>query len=183
MYFSKIIFFTLIFFICSFSGSSFSQDEKKSIKLQFAHQPPKQEELPNPGLPLKLLVRVNKEVLVSGVSLRAIISRDGNLFEQLDIAPEVDATDKVFFKIEIPSPLVELNYQFLFSDKAGNAVGTKRYQVQRACLPNIVFPLNSSKDPTAEQLRAQGDQLENEIVLLDFAAKTLIEIQDTIDKK
>jgi hypothetical protein len=155
------------------------------VKLQFSHTPPKLEDLPSPGLPLKLSVRVNKEALSSGVLLRAIITRDGTLFEQQNTSPQIDASDRIGYIIEVPSPLVEMSYQFVFIDKAGNAVGTKRYNIRRNCIPDVIFPSNTkdNAEPSVEELRKTTEKLESEIALLDLATTSITQLQEAIDKK
>lgn len=155
------------------------------VKLQFSHIPPKIEDIPSPGLTMKLAVRVNKEALSSGVLLRAVITRDGTLFEQQNTSPQIDASDRIGYVIEVPSPLVEMSYQFVFIDKSGNAVGTKRYNLRRNCVPDVIFPSNikDGLDPSVEELRKITEKLESEIALLDLATVSITQLQEAIDKK
>lgn len=177
----------LIFFIPAISNADLAA--KKQPEIQFSHTPPKLEQLPRPGLPMTLAVTMNKEVLSYGVKVRAIITRDGSLFEVQNTEPKVNSLEKVVFQVEIPSPLVDVNYQFIFTDKVGNAVATKRYSIRRNCMPDISLSktIANSKDSVTKddlaQLKATSDKLNDEIQLYEAISKDLTDIQQTIDAK
>ena len=171
-----------------FVGNACAQSDS-AIKIQYTHVAPTNDTLPAPGFPLTLTVQMNREVIAVGMHVRAIISRDGVLTEVQDQEPRLDAMEKVYFDVEIPSPLVEMSYQFIFVDKSGNSVGTRRYSVTRTCAPsvigNVVVPHGKgsvSKDD-AKALKATADALDDEIKLYEKISGSLSSIQETIDKK
>ena len=160
-----------------------------TIKIQYTHIQPNVDALPNPGLPLNLTIQMNRDVLSVGMKVRAIVSRDGVMTEIQDQEPRVDAMEKIYYDMEVPSPMAELSYQFVFSDKRGNAVTTRRYTLARKCLPSVtgsvVVPSGQtsvSKDD-ARQLKEFTDRLDEEIQIYERASSLLAQIQESIDKK
>ncbi len=160
-----------------------------TIKIQYTHVQPNVDVLPTPGLPLTLTIQMNKEVLTVGMKVRGIITRDGVLTEVQDQEPRFDAMEKVYFDLEIPSPLAEVSYQFVFTDKSGNSVTTRRYQLTRKCIPNVtggaIIPDGQeqvTKDD-ARQLKESADRLDEEIQLYEKVSQSLSLIQEAIDKK
>jgi 1,4-alpha-glucan branching enzyme len=132
---------------------------------------------------------MNKEVLSVGMKVRGIITRDGVLTEVQDQEPRFDAMEKVYFDLEIPSPLAEVSYQFVFTDKSGNSVTTRRYQLTRKCIPNVtggaIIPDGQeqvTKDD-ARELKESADRLDEEIQLYEKVSQSLSLIQEAIDKK
>lgn len=189
----SLLFLLFCFFVSLAPFVAYAETEAApsalTIKLQYSHTQPNVDTLPTPGLPLTLTVQTNKDVLPLGMKVRAIITRDGVLTEVQDQEPRIDALEKVFFDIDIPSPLAELTYQFVFTDKTGNAVTTRRYKLARKCIPAVIGSVAVPDDKgqitkdDARVLKETADHLDEEIQLYEKASQMLTAIQEAIDKK
>lgn len=157
---------------------------------QFVHTPPSLQELPAPGKPMKLSVALPKEALGVGLKMRALVSRDGRIMDLTDTDPSIDTNDRVIFKVEFPSPLSDIGYQFIFTDKTGATFGSKRYLVQRKCIPNVqsttLRKQASGGTVTKEEamhLLADSSGLQKDIELYEQISSLLNDLNQAVNKK
>lgn len=157
--------------------------------VDFLHTPPKLEELPYPGKSVVLSIVLKKEMLSSGMKVRALVTRDGKLVEMQDNDPELDINDRAVYKFDIPSPEVSLGYQFLFQDKVGQTSLSKKYNINRKCRPDVrLVDLSSSKSESvtrdsAPVLVSESRGLERDIYLYEKVISLLGDINKVVEKK
>lgn len=180
---------TLILSIALLPLSIDRASAQAATQIDFAHAPVTLSELPSPGKPVVLSVIMKKDVIGVGMKVRALIARDGKLIEIQDVEPDLDSQDRAIFRFEVPSPLAEMSYQFLFNDKLGQGSSSKRYVVQRACVPNVqVTNIQKSGNTVVTKddvgtLITQAKGLERDIDLYERTIKLLNEIHVAVENR
>lgn len=157
---------------------------------QIVHTPPSAQELPAPGRNMTLSVTLPKEALSVGVKVRALVTRDGRLMELQDSDPTIDTSDRAIYKLELPSPLAEMSYQFIFTDKLGASFGSQQYQVARKCVPDVQLTTVKKQAPNSQvtkedavRLVAESTGLQRDIDSYESIVAILNDIHQVVDKK
>lgn len=144
------------------------------------HQPWQAAKIPAPGLPLELSVNIAK-LRQPGMRLSALIVRDGKIMNVPLSDPSLSDLDNLVYKLEVPSPLYELNYQFFLYLPDGGVKASERFRLRRECLPNIDFSSikldanEPEKIDRAKELAKLSDRLEGDLQRYEEALKLLNE--------
>lgn len=138
-------------------------------------------DLPFPGHPLKLSVRVlgtkNPQY-----TMRLLIVRDGRLIEQILDNVIVDDAGHLVYSAETNAPLAEITYQFILSGAPAVLAASPRVALRRPCIPDI-RPIDTDLDPNLDlgaKLKAllqQSRALEAEVKNYEVAAKLIEELK------
>lgn len=104
--------------------------------MRLVHSAPKVEELPLPGRPLTLNVRLSG-TKNTDLKLRTLVVRDGRTIDTFAPSAELNERDEPVYRISTYSPLAELSYQFVLYRENGSIEASPRYRIRRPCLPNV----------------------------------------------
>jgi len=148
-----------------------------TLQPALVHTAPKSSELPFPGKPLNLTVRIENSRSFD-LRIRALVVRDGVLQDVPVGNPMYDKSDKVIYSGTIPSPLESLSYQFILYGADGKVSSTSRYSISRSCIPDVsltsleVDPLQGTNPIETNINRAEGlkrdiQEYEEAVALID----------------
>lgn len=111
--------------------------------IKIIHTPPTVDQLPALGDELKLTFSL-EGTRSFDQQVRAVVVRDGKLFEIVPTESTVDANDKPRFTFSINAPYQTLSYQFVVMPTTGNSISSERFNITRDCLPrNELTQVNS----------------------------------------
>lgn len=151
------------------------------------HQPWQASKIPAPGLPLELSVNLYK-LRQPGMRLIALIVRDGKILNVPLSDPSLSDLDNLVYKLQVPSPLYELNYQFFLYLPDGGVKASERFRLRRECLPNIDFAsikldaADSDKIDRAKELAKLSDRLEGDLQRYEEALKLLNQTKQLLEE-
>ena len=176
----------LILFVAltlAFPGLVAAQSNESPIR----HQPWQASKIPAPGLPLTLSVNLAK-LRQPGMRLTALVVRDGKIMNVPLSDPSLSDLDNLVYKLQIPSPLYELNYQFFLYLPDGGVKASERFRLRRECLPSIDYAsikLDSSdpqKIDRAKELAKLSDRLEGDLQRYEEALKLLNQTKQLLEE-
>jgi len=142
------------------------------------HQQWQASKIPAPGLPLELSVNIAK-LRQPGMRVSALIVRDGKIMNVPLSDPSLSDLDNLVYKLEVPSPLYELSYQFFLYLPDGGVKASERFRLRRECLPNIdiaSIKLESDDAQKIDRVKALvglSDRLEGDLQRYEEALKLL----------
>ena len=171
------------------STRSFAADPLPNQKpeLHLTHQPLAEKDLPFPGNPLTLTAYLKRDPSTANLRMRGLIVRDGRLIDLQSAAPSIDKNDRVFFSLEVPSPAIELSYQFLFYYPDGKSRVSEQFSIRRSCIPKIQLTKVQSTETVGRddipKLMEQSTGLQRELELYERAIVLLEQIKKTVEKK
>ena len=151
------------------------------------HQQWQASKIPAPGLPLSLSVNIAK-LRQPGMRLSALIVRDGKIMNMPLSDPSLSDLDNLVYKLEVPSPLYELNYQFFLYLPDGGVKSSERFRLRRECVPNIDFssikldPSDTQKIDRAKELAKLSDRLEGDLQRYEAALKLLNQTKQMLEE-
>lgn len=145
-----------------------------------------EKKLPFPGQILTLTAEVSN-TRDFRLPARVLIVRDGQ-FQEIKTQPGVlGANEKPQYKVEVPSPVGELVYQFVVTGPDGTISSSLRQTVRRSCIPNLSPALSAVPDQLDGEerfsvLMAENKRLEQEIANLETAALELDSMKELISQ-
>ena len=122
--------------------------------------------------------------------MRAIVVSDGKLIEVRQGDSFLDGHDRPTYTFKLFAPLVELSYQFLLYDDEQVIDISKRYHIQRDCVPKVSLEELEEKEnqPLSAQdkmkhLLLSAQVLERELQNYEIALTFINGLQELTDKK
>lgn len=82
--------------------------------------------------------------------------RDGRLTESVVDKSYINEYEQTIYEMTIPSPLVEITYQFVVPLKDGSVVSSMRYSVRRSCIPQVDSALLEISESSMTPKNVQG---------------------------
>jgi len=158
--------------------------KKPRHKIQILHKAPRGRDLPDPGQPFKLFVRL-KNTRSTQLVLRVLMVQDDRFRDMAFDKSYLDEYDRPTFEIDLNSPLAELQYQFLLLKPDDSILSSPPYQVSRECLPNIDVA-SIQMDPSVQVreriplLVERAAKLEKELSSYDTAIRLAQELRQLI---
>jgi hypothetical protein len=151
----------------------------------FKHIPPRVQDLPAPGSPMKLSFQlINTREITQLVT--ALVTVDGRLMNVLGSDGYLNEYDNPTFEIATNSPVSDIAYQFVVRGQDGSIATSQRYAVRRSCLPTI--DLTSVAIPETvqgrERLSAIIDKtkgLERDLGMLDQTLRAATTLKGMLD--
>lgn len=157
----------------------FAETKPSAPALQPAlvHTAPKSSELPFPGKPLTLSVRIENSRSFD-LRIRLLAVRDGVLQDIPVGNPSYDKSEKIVYSASLPSPLESISYQFMLYGEGQKVNVTSRYSITRSCVPDVSLtsleaePAENSNPIEESVNRAEGlkrdiQEYEEAVALLD----------------
>jgi hypothetical protein len=158
----------------------------QNVPTVLVHTPPRLNDLPPPGYPLTLLVRL-KNTKDTGRKVRALLVRDGQLADvALQEGRFVDS-DEPQYSFSSSSPRAELVYQFVLYNSDGSFTLSERYRLRRNCAPSVDLT-DASLDPSLQSdtrlqaLIGKAQGLERDITRYERAVGLLEEMKQLTSK-
>jgi hypothetical protein len=151
-------------------------------RIVMQHLPTEANDLPSPGDPLIVSVVVNNTKSVD-LPLRALFVIDGNLTPVALKRAYLNRFDEPTYEFELPSPVAEMSYQFVLPQDNAAPITTKRFIVQRECVPrelDLLPQIETTSDGSA-RMRLQIEKSESlRIEIRRY--EQLLSLLDEIDK-
>jgi len=121
----------------SYSPALAQSSPSQSPKVRLEHSPPMAKDLPAPGSPLTLKVRL-KGTRNLDQTLRAFISSDGRVSDHTIPSAKFNQSEEIEYELTFPAPIAGVSYQFALHLADGSqSITTNRYEILRDCIPNI----------------------------------------------
>lgn len=177
--------YALIGTVCSCYAISVAQAqtaEPPAAAIQLAHTPPDPAQLPAPGLPITLTVRINNSKRLD-LPIKAMIVRDGRLMVAPLPTPTYNTREEPVYTLQTFAPQAEINYRFVITTPEGNSLSTKSFLLRRSCLPSIeAADFESSEElqgtQRLEALIRHSKNLERDITAYQEALKLIAELKE-----
>lgn len=137
-------------------------------RLVISHRQPKPQDLPYPGQILNLIAQI-ENTKKTDMDLRLFATHDGRALELQALPGYLDKYDLPTYEIPIHAPKFNISYQFVLTGRDGEALATtKRFSIERACLPNLnLAQPEISKEITGEarleRVSAEVENLQNDL--------------------
>lgn len=109
-----------------------------SSDLQIVHYPPSEDELPLPGAPVSLSMRIAGGDR-SERRVRLFVVIDGQLIDLPMLKIETDPHDNINYMTTVHAPISEMSYQWVAYSLDGSAVVSDRYTLGRSCISKPTF--------------------------------------------
>jgi hypothetical protein len=162
-----------------------SQEGKVSKEVTVKHIPPRAQDIPAPGAPLKLGFQLTNTREITQL-VTALVTVDGQLMSVLGSEGYLNEYDNPAFEITTIAPLAEITYQLVVRGQDGSIVTSKRYAVRRSCLPSI--ELTSIAIPETVQGREKLSAiiertkgLERDLGLLEQALRSAAKLKEMLE--
>lgn len=156
-----------------------------SGNVSIIHEPLLVSELPAPGSPLTLRVKLTN-TRDTERSLRALIVRDGRLSDSIPTKSFLDEYDQPIYEIQTYSPLMELSYQFLLTNPDGSFASTERFTLRRSCVPRFddsgLVVEGTQGEEKMRILIKKAEGLAREVANYDTAQKLLEQLEEALSK-
>ena len=171
-----IFFLSGLLFLCSLVGTLvLTMTAEAQNQIGIVHIAPSPKVLPSPGekLSLKLNLRNTKKF---DYILRALVVRDGKLFDMAVPQGTLNLQDMPEFNIELLAPREALSYQFFLYDKESVVAQSERFSVKRTCVPAMQVGA-AGTGSEGEQLATHAQALDRQIRVYEVSLDLLQEIE------
>lgn len=154
-------------------------------EINLVHKQITPSELAYPGKLMTLSLKLNGTKQTSR-KVRALVVRDGRLMELWAYQAIADENDVPEYKFTINSPVRELSYSFIVYNADGTTTSSKRYKVERACLPDTHLaeikapPEDSPGEQRLLMLIQQSRSLERDLDTYDKALGLIQELEELV---
>lgn len=159
-------------------------DASGRARVDLIHDPLLATELPAPGAPFQLKVKLTN-TRDTDRTLIARISLDGRLHEVTPTKVFLDEYDQPTYEIDLFAPLADISYQFLLHNPDKSTVLSDRYHMRRSCIPRVdTSGLDIEKARGEEKLATlikTAEGLAREIASHETAQKLLDELIVTLE--
>jgi hypothetical protein len=168
----------------AFAQSAF--DASGKARVDIIHDPLLATELPAPGTPFQLKVKLTN-TRDTDRHLSARISLDGRMHEVAPSKVFLDEYDQPTYEIDLFAPLADISYQFLLHNPDKSTALSDRYHMRRSCIPRVdTSGLDIEKARGEEKLATlikTAEGLAREISSHETAQKLLDELILTLEGK
>ena len=141
------------------------------------HTPPKNSQIPLPGVPIILSFDLSG---ISGVISRErlFVVRDGKLLDATLLEGPVEGAEQLAHNAVVHAPLVELTYWAAVTLADGSIVTSPHFTLRRSCVPNIALapiddPENSSIQERLTRYVQQSKDLEKDLAQYEQALELI----------
>jgi hypothetical protein len=166
--------------------SAWGEGENNSKKgVGVKHIPPRAQDLPAPGAPLKLSFQLTNTREITQL-VTALVTVDGELMNVLGSEGYLNEYDNPAFEIATIAPLGELAYQLVVRGQDGSIVTSKRYAVRRNCLPSVdltdvAIPEKTQGREKLELIIQKTKGLERDLGTLEQALRTGTKLKELLE--
>lgn len=164
------------------NGPLLAQESEEVPAIYFEHTPAS-EDLPDPGLPMKLVVRLTNTDEFSR-RMRMIANIDGQVSDIPVTTSYLNRFDHPEYSVEIFAPRHQISYQFFLElTPGGIQIPSPRYSMKRDCLPEVldVDPNAKIEEQGTDKLNIlnrQAASLQREIGVYDNILRVLTRLRE-----
>jgi len=181
--FFAIAYLSLPAFLASPSYAQ-QQDDTGNLPITVAHQPPRVDAIPAIGTLMPIQVELRNTFDIES-KIRLVGSKDGRFIDIAFPRGALNSADQPTFKIEIPSPVAAMTYQFVIHQRDGSLSASERFVIKRRCIQNYTVAVPEDA-PNAEfrrevsSLVSQAKNLERDTASLESSLRLLEQIKSSL---
>jgi hypothetical protein len=166
------------------SSSLAQQDDSASPPISVLHRPPSVDTIPAIGTLMTLQIELRNTFDIES-KIRLVGSKDGRFIDIAFPRGALNSADHPTFKIELPSPVAVMTYQFVVHQRDGSLSSSERFIIKRPCVQNYKVTVPEDA-PNAEfrrdvsSLVSQAKTLERDTASLESSLKLLEQIKSSL---
>ncbi len=174
----------LVGLVATTSTATAQVPEDLSAPVKVIHRPFNTSSLPAIGTPMSLEIELLNTFDIES-KIRLIGAKDGRFIDIAFPRGALNAADRPTFRIEVPSPVAAMTYQFVVHQKDGSLSSSERFTIKRNCIQNFKVTVpedtpNSEFRREVSTLVAQAKSLERDTASLEASLKLLEDIKASL---
>ena len=160
------------------------QDDATNLPITVVHRAPSVDTIPAIGTLMPIQVELRNTFDIES-KIRLVGSKDGRFIDIAFPRGALNSADQPTFKIEIPSPIAAMTYQFVIHQRDGSLSASERFVIKRKCIQNYAVAVPEDA-PNAEfrrevsSLVSQAKHLERDTASLESSLKLLEQIKSSL---
>jgi hypothetical protein len=160
------------------------QDDATTLPITVVHRPPSVDRIPAIGTLMSIQVELRNTFDIES-KIRLVGSKDGRFIDIAFPRGALNSADQPTFKVEIPSPIAAMTYQFVIHQRDGSLSASERFVIKRKCIQNYAVSVPEDA-PNAEfrrevsNLVSQAKNLERDTASLESSLRLLEQIKSSL---
>jgi hypothetical protein len=183
-YLKKSILLVSLFVLLGGGDIILAQDAGAPPQIKVSHRAPASDALPAIGTLMTLEIELQNTFDIE-TKIRLVGSKDGRFIDIAFPRGALNAADHPTFKVEIPSPIAAMTYQFVVHQRDGSLSSSERLVIKRRCIQNYKVTIPEDA-PNAEfrreisSLVSQAKNLERDTASFETSLKLLEQIKSSL---
>lgn len=155
-------------------------------RIEVLHTPLQTSDVPPVGSLMRVEFTLTNTIDIE-TKIRLVGSKDGRFIDLAFPRGALNASDRPVFRVDIPSPVAVMTYQFVLHQKDGSMTATPRYTIKRRCIQNFTVDVPDDGSTTVYRremasLVAKANSLDQGNKTLESALKLIEQMKATLSR-